>query len=293
MPTGTDRARSARLYDGSMPSVATLRAAVQVIHPGPTLAVVALSAALGAILLVQAGVALDIRWLATVAAVLGSQVFTGTTNDLVDRGRDQATARLDKPLAIGALDPETAVWIASGGLALQLAASLQLGALFLWLGVAATGSALAYNLWLSRTPLSVVPYIVSFGLLAPWIAAGVGVPLDRVAAAPVLVAPFAAAAHLTNALRDFEPDAQLGSRNLAQVIGERRAFWLAWGLAMGVGIGVGVAFILGGKLDPVGAVLGVAGLAAVAQGFGGPERLWPGMLVAAVCWTAAWALGSG
>lgn len=280
-------------YDALMPRAASLRAAIQVVHPAPTAAVVLLSAALGGILLAQAGQPLGARWLATVAAVLGSQVFVGTTNDLVDRARDQGAARVDKPLATGALEPEMAVWIASGGLALQLAASLQLGVLATALGLVAVGSALVYNLALSRTPLSVLPYLVSFGLLAPWIAAGVGVSLERVAVAPLLVAPFAAAAHLANALRDFEGDASAGSRNLAQVVGRARAFWLAYALALGVGVGVGVAFAIGGRLAPLGATLGVIGFVAVAQGFAGPQRLWVGMLVAAVAWTAAWALGSG
>ena len=38
---------------------------------------------------------------------------------------------------------------------------------------------------------------------------------------------------------------------------------------------------------------GKPGLIAVAQGWGSPSRLWAGMLVAAVCWTAAWALATG
>ncbi|HYM52264.1 MAG TPA: hypothetical protein VEW45_02115, partial [Candidatus Dormibacteraeota bacterium] len=68
-------------------------AAIRVIHPAPALAVVALSAALGAILLMQAGLPLDERWLLTVVSVAGSQVFTGATNDLVDRARDEAAGR--------------------------------------------------------------------------------------------------------------------------------------------------------------------------------------------------------
>jgi hypothetical protein len=39
--------------------------------------------------------------------------------------------------------------------------------------------------------------------------------------------------------------------------------------------------------------LGFVGLAAVAQGARGPDALWAGMLVAAVCWTAAWAIATG
>lgn len=270
-----------------------LWAAVRLVHPAPTLAVTTLSAALGAVLLNQAGRPLDERWLATVAAVLGSQIFTGATNDLVDRSRDQAAARLEKPLAAGDISPEGALWVASLGLGLQLAASLRIGELALVLGLVAVASALAYNVWLSRTPWSVVPYLVSFGVLPLWVAAGVGVPLERVAVAPLLVGPFAAAAHLANTLRDFEGDQATGSRNLAQLLGRTTSFRVAWVLAMAVGLGVGVAFALGGRVELVGGALGLVGLIAVAQGYAGSERLWGGMLVAAVCWTAAWALGSG
>jgi len=268
-------------------------AAVRIIHPAPALAVTLLSAALGAILLAQAGEPLDIRWIATVGAVAGSQIFTGATNDLVDRVRDEAAGRMGKPLPAGDLSPEGALWVASGGLALQLAASLRLGPLPLLLGAAATLSALSYNLWLSRTPFSVVPYLVSFGILPLWIAAGVGVDLARVLPAVPLVAPFAAAAHLVNIARDFEVDRATGSRNLAQVLGYRTAIWLAWAMAMAVGIGVGLALTLGGRTTAPTLVIGLIGVAAVAQGAGSAQRLWYGMLVAAVAWTAAWALSTG
>ncbi len=271
----------------------TLLAAVRLIHPAPAAAVTLLSAALGGILLAQAGRGLDERWLATIASVAGSQIFVGATNDLVDLGRDGAADRRTKPLVAGDITPAGAVLLAGIGLAVQLVASAWLGGLPLVLGLAAVGSALAYNAGLARTPLSVVPYVVSFGLLPLWVAAGVGVSLDRVAAAPLLVAPFAAAAHLANAVRDFGTDAAAGSHDLAQLLGERRAFMLAWALAMAVGVGVGAAFAFGRRLDVAGVALGLAGFGAVAQGIAGPHRLWIGMLIAAVAWTAAWALGSG
>jgi 4-hydroxybenzoate polyprenyltransferase len=274
-------------------TLSTLAAAVRLVHPAPTLAVTLLSGALGAILLAQADSPLGGAWALTVAAVLGSQVFTGSVNDLVDRARDEVAGRADKPLAAGDIGPEGALWVASIGLAVQLAASLRLGPEPLLLGAGATVSALAYNLWLSRTPLSVVPYVVSFGLLPLWVAAGVGVPLDRVLAAVPLVAPFAAAAHLVNVARDFDADAALGSRSLAQLLGLRRSLWLASALALGVGVGVGIGLVLDGRVTPAGAALGVGGLVAVAQGTGNASRLWYGILVAAVCWTAGWALGTG
>jgi 4-hydroxybenzoate polyprenyltransferase len=266
-------------------------AAVRLVHPAPTAAVVLLSAALGAIVATQAGLPLDERLALTVLSVLGSQVFTGATNDLADRGRD-LVARPEKPLPAGELSVNAAVWIASVGLAVQLAASWRVGALPLALGAAASTSALAYNLFLSRTPLSPLPYLVSFGLLPAWVAAGVGVPIDRVLPAIPLVAPFAVAAHLANTLRDFEADAVGGSRSLAQLLGPARSRLLAVGLALAVGLGAGLALALGGTLAAPGIGLGALGLVAVAQGAGSDRRLWYGILVAAVCWTAAWALST-
>jgi 4-hydroxybenzoate polyprenyltransferase len=267
-------------------------AGARLVHPAPTLAVTAISGLLGAILLQQAGRQPDTRLMLTVAAVLGSQLFTGAVNDLVDRARDQAAGRSDKPLAGGDLSPGAATWIASAGLALQLAASLRLGTAALALGAVATLSALAYNLWLSRTPASVIPYLVSFGLLPLWIAAGVDVPLDRVLPAVPLVAPFAAAAHLANATRDFEADAATGSRSLAQVLGERTALWVAYAIALAVGVAVGAALLLGGRAGLPAIGLGLVGLVGVAQGAGSANRLWYGILAAALAWSAAWALSS-
>lgn len=278
---------------GRMRRLTWIWAAMRLVHLPPTLAVTAISAALGAILLGQAAQPIGDRWAATVASVLGSQIFTGAINDLVDRTRDASAGRLDKPLVAGQLSPDGAVWVASAGLALQVVASVPLGFLPLALGLAATGSALAYNLGVSRTPFSFVPYLVSFGLLPLWIAAGVGAPLERVAAAPLLVAPFAAAAHLANAVRDFDADATLGSRDLAQVLGRRPAFLLAWGVAMMVGAGVGLGFVASGDATAAPMLLGLGGLLAVGQGLAGPDRLWFGMLAAAVLWTAAWALATG
>lgn len=268
-------------------------AVLRVIHPAPALAVVLLSAALATILAAQAGGAMPWGLVAlTVVSIAGSQIVTGATNDLADRFRD-AEVRPEKPIPSGDLSVNGALWVASIGLAVQLAASLRLGPLPLALGVIATVSALAYNLALSRTPASVAPYLVSFGLLPFWIATGVGVAPERVIAAAVLVAPFAGAAHLANTARDWDIDAASGSRSLAQVLGRKRSQGIAFGVAMGVGLGVGAAFVIGGSLTPLVIGLGIAGLLAVAQGALDARRLWYGMLIAGVCWTAAWALATG
>jgi hypothetical protein len=58
---------------------------------------------------------------------------------------------------------------------------------------------------------------------------------------------------------------------------------------------VGVALLTGDEApwSALSLGLGAVGLAAVAQGILGPRRLWAGMLVAALCWTVAWALATG
>ena len=266
---------------------------VRLIHPAPAAAVVALSAVLGTILSQQAGLPpFGVRVALTVLSVLGSQIVTGAMNDWADRSRDAVT-QPTKPIPSGQVSPSSAIALALVGLSVQVAASAPLGMTAVLLGLLAVASAVAYDLWLSRTPASFVPYLVSFGVLPLWIAAGAGVPLERVVVASVLVGPFAVAAHLANTLKDFEGDAVMRSGNLAQRLGKRRASVLAWVLAVGVGAGAGIGLALSGRLGLTPLLLGLVGLLAIAQGILAAHRLWGGILVAAVSWTAAWALATG
>lgn len=266
---------------------------VRLIHPAPAAAVITLSALLGAILSQQAGLPpFGVRVALTVLSVLGSQIVTGAMNDWADRSRDAVT-QPTKPIPSGQVSPSSALALAVVGLGVQVAASAPLGATALLLGLLAVTSAVAYDLWLSRTTASFVPYLVSFGVLPLWIAAGAGVPLERVVVASLLVGPFAVAAHLANTLKDYDGDAVMRSGNLAQRLGRRRATVLAITLALGVGLSAGIGLGLSGRLGLTPLLLGLVGLLAVAQGIGGARRLWPGILVAAVSWTAAWALATG
>ena len=273
-------------------AAARVSAAIRLVHPAPAAAVVCLSAALTAILTAQGGLPWWPRAVLVVLSVAGSQVATGALNDLADRERD-ARLRPEKPIPAGQLTPRAALAIGLGGLALEAATGVMLGWLPLLLGAAATASALLYDFALSRRPASVAPYIVSFGLLPAWIAAGVGAPLARVLPAMLLVAPFAAAAHLANSLRDFDVDRAAGSRNLNQVLGRTAARRLALGLALGVGLAVGFTLALAGQLRTAPLIAGGIGLLAIGQGAFSPRRLWYGMLLAAVCWTVGWALATG
>ncbi len=269
-----------------------LPVAIRLVHPAPTVAVVCLAVALAAVISVQAGGVPAWRLALVGLTVLGSQIATGALNDWADHERDRI-ARPEKPLPAGEIGRAGALGVALAGIGLQLAASLPLGPLVTGLGLAALCSAIAYDLGISRTPLSPLPYLVSFGILPLWVAAGAGVELGRVLPAVPLVAPFATAAHLANTLRDWEADAAGASRSLAQTLGRARSRRLALVLALGVGAVVAALFVAGRRLDPAAALLGLAGLGAVAWGFRGDRQLWYGILLAAVCWTVAWALATG
>ena len=212
---------------------AAMVALARLVHPAPAIAVTLLAAVLAILLGSETGAIDGWRVALVVTAVAGSQVATGALNDWADRNRDAAAGR-PKPIAEGLVSPATALALGGAGIALQLAASAFMGAPFALLGLVALGSAVGYDLWLSRTPASVVPYVVSFGTLPLWIASGVAVPPARVAGAVPLAALFAAAAHLANTLRDYESDRATGSRALAQLLGRAATRWIA--LALGIAV---------------------------------------------------------
>jgi 4-hydroxybenzoate polyprenyltransferase len=269
-----------------------LAAAIRLIHPAPASAVVALSAMLALIIAAQEGGVPPVRAVLIVVSVAGSQIATGALNDWADRDRDR-DARPEKPIPAGEITPTGALWVAGFGVLVQLAASLPLGPFPTLLGLAALGSAIAYDLGLSRTPASVVPYLVSFGLLPVWIAAGLGAPVGRVLPAVPLIAPFAAAAHLANTLRDWDADAAGGSHSLSQILGRAWSQRAALILAIGAGLAAGAVAFAAGKLGVTTVGLGLVGLAAIVQGTRSAGALWYGILAAAVVWAGAWALSTG
>lgn len=183
-------------------------------HPGPTVAVTAVAVLLGV------GVGLDGARLALLGLVfLLDQASVGLSNDWLDAPRDRVVGRGDKPVALGWI---SAAAVRTGAFCCAAAAV----ALTVPLGLAATfvhavfiASAWAYNLGLKSTPLSVLPYVVSFGLLplvvtlalpepklAAWWAMGVGALLG-------------VAAHFTNVVPDLEDDRRTGVRGLPHALG--------------------------------------------------------------------------
>ncbi|MEP6852654.1 MAG: UbiA family prenyltransferase [bacterium] len=202
-----------------------LRALALSCHPVPTAAVTALSAGLCAL----AGVPLA-RSVVVVVAVFLGQLSIGWDNDYLDRERDRAVARTDKPVAAGAL-PAAVVGTASrAALVLAVVASLALG---LRPGAAAlviVAAGWSYNAGLKATAWSWLPYAIAFGSL-PAVATLAASPSRF--AAPWAVAAGAClgvAAHLANVLPDLLADAATGVRGLPHRLGPRGTAVLGAGL---------------------------------------------------------------
>jgi 4-hydroxybenzoate polyprenyltransferase len=195
-------------------AAALLRAA----HAQPTIAVTALATTLAA----TSGRGVTGTVLVA-TAVLTGQLSIGWSNDLVDRDRDRATGRSDKPVATGALT-ERMVRLACGGAAvacvpLSLASGWRAGLCHL-VGVA---GGWAYNLGLKRTLLSWLPYAMSFALLGAFLSLGLpGHPAPHwwvLAAAAFL----GVGAHFLNVVPDVEADLAAGILGLPQRLGADHA----------------------------------------------------------------------
>ncbi|MEV4612638.1 UbiA family prenyltransferase [Kitasatospora sp. NPDC049258] len=243
-------------------------------HPAPAAAVTLFATALAAACgRGPAGCAL------VGGAVAAGQLSVGWSNDLVDRRRDRAAGRRDKPLAAGELTAWTvrgaAGWALSGCVPLSLASGPAAGAAHL-AGVAA---AWAYNLGLKRTVLSWAPYALAFGLLPAFVTLGLpGAPWPHpwvILAAALL----GTGAHFANVLPDLDDDLAAGVRGLPQRLGRARA-----GAAAAVLLGAASAVLVTAPPGPVGAA-GRGALAATAL------LVLPALLLPRTRWPFLAALG--
>jgi 4-hydroxybenzoate polyprenyltransferase len=209
-------------------------------HPGPSLAITALTTLLAA----QAaphglGSAL------TAPALLAGQLSIGWSNDACDAARDAAAGRTDKPLARGDIGA-AAVWTAAvaaaaAGLALALVIGPVTGALYTLLVV----SGWAYNLGLKSSLASGVMYLLGFGLLPTYAASTL--PGHPAARWPVTVAAglLGLGAHFANVLPDLAADAATGVRGLPQRVAARWGRGAVRATALAVLLTASVLLLLG------------------------------------------------
>lgn len=191
------------------------------------MAVTAISTALA----VAAG--LGLRSVLVAAAVLAGQLSIGWANDYLDRDRDKAAMRADKPVALGNIRSEVVRTAAGVALVAAVPLSFALGwrAGLAHLLVVAAGW--TYNLVFKASVLSPLPYLIAFGAI-PSIVTLAGstpslAPLWATAGGSLL----GASAHFTNTLPDLSDDALAGIRGLPHVIGRRPSLLVAVALLAG------------------------------------------------------------
>jgi 4-hydroxybenzoate polyprenyltransferase len=205
--------------------VQTALALVKATHPGPSLAVTFIGTALAVSAQVPAP-----RCALLAAALLSGQLSIGWCNDAVDRERDVAAARRDKPVALGQLSTPAVAVAAGTALVVCVVLSLALGPRPGLLHLVAVAGGWVYDLGAKRVVASFVPFAVSFGAL-PAVATLSRLPPAWPPAWALLGgALLGVVAHLANTLPDLAADVDAGVLGLPQRLGPGRTRALAGGL---------------------------------------------------------------
>ena len=181
------------------------------------------------------------------ATVLVGQAVLGWENDLVDMQRDRRHGRSDKPLAQRVVEPGTVSFALACGILLLIPLAVahgpEAGIPYL---VAVGVGALANAGLLRRTPLSFVPWMVSFGLLPVFLArGGWGGEAADASAEPMMVALFAllgVGAHVLLALPGLVDDNKDDFRHLPLTLALKSSAqrMLLFGGAFTAAVGVGI-----------------------------------------------------
>jgi 4-hydroxybenzoate polyprenyltransferase len=212
-----------------------------------------------------------------VATVLSGQLFIGWYNDLLDRERDIAVGRRDKPLATGAVTATTVRNAAGAAVVVCVPLSLANGWLAGLIHLVMVGAGWAYDAGLKSTLFSAIPYAVCFGLLPAFVSYGAAPPGPPAPAVLGAAALLGIGAHLTNAVPDLAEDAATGVSGLPHRLGARASL-----LAAATAFVAGVALVVAGSPTPpalalggVAVVLAVASVVTGARPSAGRPSRWP------------------
>ena len=200
----------------------SVSALFKAIHPIPAVSVTLIVAAL---MVAREADPAALAW--GVASTAAGQASVGWSNDYLDRRRDAAARRLEKPLVSGRVTPRVVITAAVLALVSCIALALPLGAAETVVMAVAVASAWAYNAGLKETVLSWLPYAVSFGLLPVFVwsaTPGGGAPRPWIVAGASLLG---VAGHVMNVLPDLEGDARAGDRGLPHRLGARGSLLVA------------------------------------------------------------------
>lgn len=229
--------------------LAVLRAA----HPGPALTVTAVAVLLGV------AVGLDpVRIVVLAIATALDQLSVGLSNDWIDAERDRATGRRDKPVALGQVSVGVVRAIAIAAAVAAILVTIPLGVLAVAVHIVMLGSAWAYNAGLKRTPISVLPYVVSFGLVPVLVTLALPTPALPAWWAVTAGALLGIAAHFANVLPDVDDDRRTGISGLPHRLPRGASLLLTWGALIAAAIALAFGIGFAGPLAIAGLALSAA-----------------------------------
>ena len=217
-----------------------MRPYLQLLHFGPS--VLTTAAFAGYILLLARGLPNPGRFALLLAAQLAAQFTISLANDYFDAPYDRLS-QPGKPVPAGVISRRRVGQWAVVGVGVTLALAAPLGGMVLLFTSLGLGPGLAYDAGLKRTGASALPFMLGFGVLPLWAAAGVNVSLTGpVLACAGLTTVLVIALHLADTLPDLEGDHASGARGLAHVLGPKRALLACWGsLLLGQILAFGLA----------------------------------------------------
>lgn len=161
------------------------------------------------------------------------QASIGWVNDYVDVSSDKRNKREHKPLVRDSMDPRDLRLPIFLALALTVPFSFMAAGWFGGLAhILAVASAQLYNLYLSRTFWSWLPYVVSFGLLSVFVFQSVSVSSWPSWQLVVIASCVGVIAHIFNALPDLEMDRASDHGGFVVAIGKVPALTCAVVLAL-------------------------------------------------------------
>lgn len=233
------------------------------------------------------------------AAMTTFQFAIGALNDLADASRDIGRRPI-KPIAAGLVSRPAGLGVTAVMVIAGLVLTIPSGLTTLALGIGGLACGAAYDLRLSRTPMSWLPLALALPLvpLYAWSGAAGAIPSSLLAIAPLAVLAGAGLA-IGNALADLEDDRATGRRTIAVRLG-RRSAWRFHALALlaaAVGVAarpvvdIGAARPVAGVVAGVGLAVMVAGVALAARSSPPVRRVaWAFEAIATAILGVAWVL---
>ena len=217
---------------------------IRLTHPWAVAVVMTATALFG--LLATGGDPPPGRFLLLLAGMLGGQIAIGASNEWMDRHAD-ALDKPERPIPSGLVSPSGTLRFAGAGLAAMAAAGIAVGLWGFLLLAAGTGAGLLYNVWLKRTPLSWLPYLVALPLLPTWVWLVMDAFQPDLLWLYPLGAAFVLAIHLSQTLPDISADGLRGEQGIGVVIGQSRAGMLVWSAALASTAAVAAGGLLAGE----------------------------------------------